>query len=121
MAALTTQNLVNAGTAPALNGAAAVSDTAEVGNGHNTFVVYTNGDAASHVVKIAVPGNTSYGQPTPDPSYTVAAGAEAWIPLRREYADAATAGVGRCVLEVYAADGTTPDATSVTVAVVRVG
>lgn len=113
MAALTTFNLVDAGTDPTF-GAAAASDTAEVGNGHNTFVVYKNGGAGALNVTIAVPGNTSYGQATPDPVITIAAGEEAWIPLRREYANASVAGVGRCTI-------TTDTQTSVTVAVVRVG
>lgn len=121
MAALTTQKLVNAGTAPTLDGAASVSDTAEVGNGHDSFLVVTNGDAADHVVKIVVPGNTSYGQANPDPTITVANGTSAWIPLRKEFADAAVAGVGRCTVNVFAADGTTADATGVDIAVVRVG
>lgn len=121
MAALTTQNVVAAGTAPTLDGAASVSDTAEVGNGHNIVAIYTNGDASSHVVKVVVPGNTSYGQANPDPEYTVADGDSVWIPLRKEYADPENAGVGRCTIEVYAADGTTPDATSVDVAIVKVG
>lgn len=114
MAALTTQLLVNAGTAPSF-AAAGASDTAEVGTGINTFVVYRNGSAAPVDVTITVPGNTSYGQPTPDPQITVANGAEAWIPLRREYADRATAGVGRCTLTTSAQDA------ALEVAVVRVG
>lgn len=121
MAALSTQSLVDAGTAPTLDGAASTSDTAEVGNGHNTFLVVTNGDAAAHVVKIPVPGNTSYGVANPDVSISVAAGDQAWIPLRREYQDNDTAGAGRCTVQMFAADGTTPGATSVTVAVVKVG
>lgn len=113
MAALATQNLVDAGTAPTFGNAAA-SDTVEVGNGMNTFVVYKNGSGAPVNVTIAVPGVTSYGQPTPDPVIAVAAGGERWIPLRKEYANAAVAGVGRCTI-------TTSAQTSVTVAVVRVG
>jgi hypothetical protein len=113
MAALTTQSLVDAGTAPTF-GAAAASDTAEVGNGHNTFYVVKNGGGAPINVTIAVPGNTSYGQATPDPVIAVPNGGEKWIPLRREYANASVAGVGRCTI-------TTSAQTSVTVAVVRVG
>lgn len=117
MAALTTQLLVNAGTAPAL-GAAAISDTAEVGTGSNTFVVYKNTDANEKTVTITVPGTTSYGQATPDPAITLAATTgEVWIPLRKEFVDKATAGAGRCTLTVSG----TGDATGVTVAVVRVG
>lgn len=113
MAALATQTLVNAGTAPTF-GAAAASDTVQVGNGLNTFVVYKNGSGAPVNVTIAVPGNTSYGQASPDPVIEVAAGGERWIPLRKEYADPAVAGVGRATI-------TTSAQTSVTVAVVQVG
>jgi hypothetical protein len=121
MAALTTQHLVDAGTAPVLTGPAATSDTAEVGNGANRVAVYKNTDSVAHVVKVVVPGNTTYGQANPDPSFNVAAGAEVWIPLRKEYADAAVAGVGRCTIQVFAADGTTANATGVTVGVLGIG
>jgi|SRR5690606_23820674 len=114
MAALTTQLLVNAGTAPEF-GAAAASDTAEVGTGSNTFAVYRNGTADPVDVTVVVPGNTSYGQPTPDPVIAVPAGGEAWIPLRREYVDRAGAGVGRCTLNTSDQDP------ALEVAVVRVG
>jgi hypothetical protein len=110
MAALTTQLLVDAGTAPTF-GAAGASDTAEVGSGHNTFVVYKNDTASPVNVTITVPGNTSYGQPTPDPVIAVAASGERWIPLRKEY----NSGGGRATLTTSAQD---PD---LTVAVVRVG
>lgn len=113
MADLTTFKLVDAGTAPTPV-AASASDTAEVGNGYNTFLYVDNGGGASTTVTITVPGNTTYGQPTPDPAIVVAAGAQAWIPLRREYADATNAGVGRCAI---AASPTT----SVNIAVVQVG
>lgn len=113
MAALTTQNLSNTGAAPTF-GAAAASDTVEVGNGHNSFVVYKNGSGGSINVTVVVPGNNTYGEPNPDKIVAVGAGAEKWIPLRREYADPAVAGVGRATI-------TTSAQTSVTVAVVRVG
>lgn len=112
MAALATQNLVDAGTAPTF-GAVAATDTAEVGNGRNTFAVYKNGSGSSINVTITVPGNTSYGQPNPDPVIAVGAGAEKWIPLRKEYGDP-NAGIGRCSLA-------TSSQASVTVAVVQVG
>lgn len=114
MAALSTQKLVDAGTPPTF-GAAGASDTAEVGNGGNTFLVVKNGSAGSVNVTIVVPGNTTYGQANPDPVIAVAAGAEKWIPLRKEYADAAVAGVGRCTVTTSAQDP------ALTVAVVRVG
>lgn len=111
MAALSTQNIVNAGTAPTF-GAAATSDTAEVGNGTNTIAVYKN-TGTQKTVTVTVPGNTSYGQANPDPALTLAATTgELWIPLRKEY-DAGD-GTGRCTITV-------DDATAVTVAIVRLG
>jgi hypothetical protein len=103
MAALTTQHLVDAGTPPTFNVAGA-SDTAEVGSGTNTFLVVKNGSGSSVNVTIVVPGNTSYGQANPDPVIAVAAGLEAWIPLRKEYSDPAGAGVGRCTVTTSAQD-----------------
>lgn len=110
MAALSTQLIVDAGTAPTFGAAAATSNTAEVGNGRNTFYVVKNGDASSHTVTITVPGTTDYGQNTPDPVITVGAGAEKWIPLRKAY-DAAD-GTGRATVVLDAT-------TSITHAVVR--
>lgn len=119
MAALTTQSLVNAGTAPTL-GAKALSDTAQVGNGHNTFLVVRNSNAEAKVITIVVPGSNSYGSANPDPTFALAAGdvtpTERWIPLRKEYVDRDTAGAGRCVVTI-----STGTATGVTAAVVRVG
>lgn len=112
MAALTTQNIVNAGTKPTLV-AAASSDTASIGSGHNTFVVYKNTDSNAKVVTLTAPGNTDYGQPYPDPAIALpATTGEIWIPLRKEYDD----GTGRAVLAVTGTGGVT----GVTVAVVRV-
>lgn len=115
MAALTTQNIVNAGTAPTLV-AAAASDTAEVGNGVNTFAVYKNTSANVTTVTAVVPGNNSYGSANPDPTFSLADGSVTptwrWIPLRKEW-DAAD-GTGRCEL-------TTSQQTGITVAIVRIG
>jgi hypothetical protein len=109
MAALSTFSLVNAGTAPTF-AAASTSDTAQVGNGGNIFVVYKNTDSSSKTVTVTVAGNNEYGQPNPDPAYTVAATTgEVWIPLRKAYDD----GTGRATL-------TLSNATGVTVAVVKV-
>jgi hypothetical protein len=115
MADLTTQFVVDAGTAPDFGlDTVGTSNTAEVGNGKNTFVIVKNGSGASVDVGISVPGNTTYGQPTPDPTFSVAAGDEVWLPLRKEYADAENAGVGRCIVTVSVA-------TSITAAVVQTG
>ncbi|MGW0939109.1 hypothetical protein [Streptomyces sp. NPDC002666] len=115
MAALATQNVVAAGTAPTF-GAASASDTAEVGNGYNTFAVYRNSGATPATVTVVAPGNTSYGEPNPDPDFTLADGSgtptEVWVPLRKEY-DSGD-GNGRATITVS-------PATDVTVAIVRVG
>lgn len=110
MAALTTQNIVNAGTKPSLV-AAAASDTAEIGSGHNTFVVYKNTEAVTKAITVTAPGSTEYGQANPDPVIALASTTgEIWIPLRKEYDD----GTGRATLSI-----TTGTLTNVTVAVVR--
>lgn len=110
MADLSTQNIVAAGTAPTF-GAAALSDTAEIGNGGNTFVVYKNTNASGRTVTITAPGNTDYGEPNPDPALSLAATTgELWIPMRKDYDPGD--GTGRATITV-------DDATDVTVAVVR--
>lgn len=115
MADLVTRKLVDAGTAPTFGNSSA-SDTAECGNGKNTFVVYRNTGGSDAVVTIVVPGNTSYGQPEPDPAITVpATTGEVWIPLRKEYVDSGTAGVGRCTITA------TNSGATLKVAVVQVG
>lgn len=87
MTALTVNNLVDAGTKPTFQNSSA-SDTADLGNGKNTFLVYKNTGGSIAVVTIGVPGNTVYGQPQPDPAISVAATTgENWIPLRKEYDD----------------------------------
>ena len=114
MAALTTQDIVAAGTKPTF-AAASTSDTAEVGNGVNTFAVYKNTDASTEAITVVVPNNTTYGQPNPDVTLTIGASTgELWIPLRKEYEDSAVAGVGRCTI-------TMASATGITVAIVRMG
>jgi hypothetical protein len=115
MAALSTQNIVAAGTAPTFAAAASGGDTAEVGNGGNTFLVVKNAnDTNARTVTIAVPGSTSYGESLPDPAIDVEAEEEAWIPLRKEYADPQVA-VGRCAITY------SDSAADLTVAVVRMG
>lgn len=114
MAALLTQTLGDTGAAPTF-GAASTSDTAEIGNGRNTFVVYRNSQATTEDVTVVVAGDTDYGEPLPQKVVTVPAIAgsipgESWILLHKEYDD----GTGRATL-------TLTDATTVTVAVVRVG
>lgn len=109
MAALAIQNIVDTGTAPTF-GAASTSDTAEIGNGQNTFLVYKNSGATEDIT-VAVPGNTFFGIAEPDNVMTLPASpGELWIPLRKEYSD----GSGSATV-------TMGDATGITVALVRMG
>lgn len=108
MAALATQYLADTGALPTFT-AASTSDTAEIGNGHNTFIVYRNTNGAIRAMNVVVPGNTFFGLAQPDNTVSVpATTGEKWIPLRKEYDD----GTGRATITVA-------DATGVTVAVVR--
>ncbi|WP_305781496.1 hypothetical protein [Nocardia nova] len=109
MAALPTQTLAVAGTAPTF-GATSASDTAEIGNGSNTFAVYRNSTGSPIVVTAVQPGNDDYGTAKADPTFSVAAsGGERWIPLRKSLDD----GTGRATL-------TGGGDVGLTVAVVRV-
>jgi hypothetical protein len=112
MAALTIQHLEDGGEAPdfALDTPSA-SDTADIGNGHNTFVVYRNTSGAPVDVVVHVPGNTFFGLANPDNTVSVPANGDAWIPLRRAYADGEQGGLAVI---------TTAGAASLEVALVRV-
>lgn len=114
MAALTTQSLVHTGTPPTF-AAAAASDTAEVGTGQNTFIVYKNTNATARTVTITLPATfTPYTEATTSTvTYNLLDGSvtptERWIPLHHDYAGSD----GRATLTVA------PAVTNVTVAVVR--
>ena len=69
-----------AGTAPTFSTPAA-SETAEIG----MMLIVKNGSAASITVTMATPNNLPTGDDYPDKVYTVAAGAERWIPVLPEY------------------------------------
>lgn len=85
MAEITPHTLVKAGTKPTL-AAAAAGDTAKCGPGY--FLYAKNVNAATRTITIAVPGNNSYGEPNPDPQWTLAATTgELWIPLLEQYRD----------------------------------
>lgn len=85
MAALTTYDTLDTGVAQTAATPSA-SDTIEVGNGHNIVAIYRNTTATALVLTIVVPGNTSYGQPLPDPVITVPiTTGERWIPIRQAY------------------------------------
>jgi hypothetical protein len=106
MAALTTQRIGYAGTAPTF-GAAAASDTAETGKG--IFIVYKNTNASTRTISVEVPAAlTPYTQVDNDVEYTLGANTgELWIPLHPDYAGTD----GRATI-------TTSAQTDVTVAVV---
>lgn len=68
--------------------ACATGDFVTVGQGYTLIV--KNGDASSHTVTVAVPGNLVTGVAFPDPVYTIPAG-EMWaIPMYDLYADSTT-------------------------------
>jgi flagellar hook assembly protein FlgD len=112
MAALSTNTLnKTTGASPAFV-AAAASDTADVGNGKNTFVEYRNTDTNAKTVTLTLPGTDDYGVAIPDVVYTLAANTGvAMIPLLV----AARGDDGRATLSVTGTGGVT----GVTVRVVR--
>lgn len=80
MAAIATQYLSKtAGTVPSFAAASSGGDTVTPSEG--VFLVVKNDGGAPVTVTIAAPGTTSYGVANPDPTFSVAAGAERWIPL----------------------------------------
>jgi hypothetical protein len=86
---------VLAGTPPTF-AAPATSETVQVGS---TLVV-KNGSAGAVTVTLVTPGNLPTGDAYPDRVYTVAAGAEAWIPVLSEYRN--TAGVAAVTFSAVA-------------------
>ena len=107
MALLSTQTIVNAGTAPTF-AAAAASDTVTYSTG--LFVVYKNTNAATRTITVVVPGNTLYDDAITDHALTIAATTgELWIPIRSLARDTTT---GLVTI-------TTSAQTNVTVAAVR--
>lgn len=106
MALITTFNMTPAGTAPTM-GAAAASDTAEVGS--HLFLLVENTNGATRTVTLTTPGSLYTGDAVPDKVYTVAiTTGRLMIPLLPQYADPvtntvaiaweATAGVTRAVV-----------------------
>lgn len=90
MALIPTQVLsVASGAAPTF-AAAAAGDTAECDPAATLIV--KNGGGAGITVTVATPGNLPTGDAIPDKAYTVAAGAEAWIPLIEAFRDPAANG-----------------------------
>lgn len=114
MSALTVNHILDAGTAPSFVNASA-SDTVDIGNGRNTFVVYKNADGTNaKTVTVVVPGNGPYSEAYADAVYTVAPNDQVWIPIYK----AADPGDGSNAATITVTG--TGGATSVTVAAVRV-
>lgn len=111
MAALVTQTLSNVG-ADLSYTLSAATDTADIGNGHDTFVVFDNGTASTVTWTINVPGSNFLGVANAENVVPVPANSRKYVPLRKEYFDESQN--GRAVITV------TPGA-NVRVAVVRVG
>lgn len=89
MAVLTPQSVVDAGTKPNYSlDTAGLSNTAAIGNGHNSFVIVKNADSSSHTATVTVYITTDYGVAVPNRVVTVASSTgEVWIPLRKSYDD----------------------------------
>lgn len=75
---------VLAGTAPVF-AAPSASDTVQVGS----ILIVKNGSGAPITVTLVTPGNLGTGDTYPDKAYTVGAGAESWIPVLKDYKNAA--------------------------------
>ena len=75
---------VLAGTPPVFS-APSASDTVQVGS----ILVVKNGSGSSITVTMVTPGVLGTGDAYPDKAYTVAAGAEAWIPVLDDYRNGA--------------------------------
>lgn len=73
------QKIVVAGTAPTF-AAPTLTDTVPMGS----LLVVKNGSGASITVTIATVGSLPTGDDYPDKAYTIAAGAERWIPVKEE-------------------------------------
>lgn len=86
MAALTVKHLLDAGTVPASQNTTA-SDTADYGDGHNAFLVYSNTSGGTVTVTITPTLVLSNGTLYPAKTWSIATGTSVWIPLRREYDD----------------------------------
>jgi hypothetical protein len=79
------QTLVKAGTKPTFGNSAA-GDAAKCGPGYFVIVKNTSGGAINF--GITVPGNNEYGEPNPDPTWSVpATTGEVWVPLLDAYRD----------------------------------
>jgi hypothetical protein len=92
MADLATNQVVDAGTAPAAV-AASASDTVEVGNGRNVLVEYFNSSGSPVDITFAAVGTTDYGDDLPDHVVTVPANGSVLVPVRKDYSDAGRATV----------------------------
>lgn len=114
MAALTIQKAVDAGTVPSfvLN-TVTLSDTAQVGNGHNTVLWYKNTDTNIKTLTIPSQFIMDNGSLGPNTVFTLAASTgQVVIPLRKSYDD----GVNGATVNLTGTGGVT----GVTVAAIQV-
>lgn len=84
MAQMSVQFIVDAGTDPTKS-AANLTDKADVGSGHNTFLDVANGSGSSITVSIQDFEVADNGDTMQAHVVTIAAGAKAKIPLRKSY------------------------------------
>lgn len=71
---------------PPTYAAPAASDTVQIG----ATLIVKNASAGSITVTLITPGTLNTGDAYPDKAYTVAAGAERWIPVLQDYRDSTT-------------------------------
>lgn len=82
MALLSTQKIVRDGLAPTFAAATSGGDTV---NGHADFFVVKNASASTVTVTVATPATLETGDAYPDKAFSVAAGAEQWVPVIAPY------------------------------------
>ena len=110
MAVLTVSQLdVTTGAAPAFVAAAGGGDKVVTDFSGRTFLVVKNGGGASITVTVVDPRISEAGVALTDPTYSVAAAGERWIPLEGFFNNSSTGQI----------DITYSGVTSVTVAAVR--
>lgn len=82
------QRIPRADGAPPTFAAPAASETIQMGS----ILIVKNASAGAVTVTLATPGSLPTGADYPDKAYSVAAGAEVWIPTIEAYRDHAAGG-----------------------------
>ncbi|MEU7831389.1 hypothetical protein [Nonomuraea sp. NPDC049129] len=86
MATRTAQAVTVGGITPTYYAATATTGD-KVLAGPRTFIHLKNGSGGSITCTVSGAGQTAYLVDNPDKAYTIAAGAEMWIPMLPEYGD----------------------------------